>query len=244
MRVRAVLVVPTCCLGLTNVPVLCQDYPPNVPGAEAGSDFITGSHLEHVAQDIMARGRDKGQEIVVVVDRQGRVVVEAWGNATRVDSRDVNASVAEQGANLTLLHNHPRSLPPAPDDVMMLARSGLAAIGALGHDGSMFLVARGDAFDPDTLHDCVYAALSAATGKLMGVEDSVVALALVQHAMMLALHESGIVEYRFLLKDFLVSAIARHHKPLAKAVSAAVNRAASARANSGRNRSRAARQRR
>jgi hypothetical protein len=89
-------------------------------------------------------------ERLLVLSAAGEIVAVRDGNDTsvRVDG-DLDQRLRVSGSDLVLLHNHPLSRGLSADDLLQLAKRGVTAIVAVGHDGSIYMAARGRRFDAD-----------------------------------------------------------------------------------------------
>ena len=89
-------------------------------------------------------------ERLLVLSAAGEIVAVRDGSAAsvRVDG-DLDRHLRNSGADLVLLHNHPLSRGLSADDLLQLAKPGVAAIVALGHNGSIYMAGRGRRFDAD-----------------------------------------------------------------------------------------------
>jgi hypothetical protein len=104
-------------------------------------------------------------------------------------------------SDLVLIHNHPHSLGFSADDLVQLEKPGVTAVVAVGHDGSVYIAARGRLYDRDMFEPVQYAAARKAV--TLGVREALVAHMLTDervdahfaHLISLALERAGVIDY-------------------------------------------------
>ena len=88
------------------------------------------------------------RERLLVVNGDGLIVHSLDGEEAHVKiTADVDDELRREGADLVLVHNHPNSSGLSKDDLSQLGKAGVAAVIAIGHDGSVYAAARGPRFD-------------------------------------------------------------------------------------------------
>lgn len=93
-------------------------------------------------------GAGHGRERLIVLDARGQVVRVVEGLEGRVEfPSDMAGMLARPEARLTLVHNHPASNGLSPYDLVQLEKPGVHAVVAVGHDGSVYVAARGASYD-------------------------------------------------------------------------------------------------
>lgn len=127
--------------------------------------------------------------IAVVDGEAGRVVVDA-----RLD-----AMLSCAGADISVVHTHPRGLPLSESDLLQLTKVGVARVVALGADGSRFEAKRAARFDANGFQSRQYAIAHAEVVRLMrsararrelpGVDDYI------QHVTALGLQKAHVIGY-------------------------------------------------
>ena len=87
-------------------------------------------------------------ECLVAIDARGALVFAEPGNAEHVElPSELEVSLRDPDASITLRHNHPHSQGLSERDVLTLGMSGVSVIEAIGRDGSVYRAARGPHFD-------------------------------------------------------------------------------------------------
>lgn len=83
-------------------------------------------------------------ERLLGVSPTGELLLTRQGGTSfvRLDGELENL-LARPGPSLVLVHNHPRNVGLSYDDLRVLAKPGVAAVAAIGHDGSVFLASAG-----------------------------------------------------------------------------------------------------
>ena len=100
-----------------------------------------------------------------------------------------------------MVHNHPSSVGLSAADIGHLAKPGVLAILALGHDGSVFVASAGEAMDPDVLEATQYVRALQEVKRRLRVEwpsrSASVAASDVQlnHLVARALAQAGVIRY-------------------------------------------------
>lgn len=87
-------------------------------------------------------------ERLLAVARSGDVIARLDGGAHHVLlGVEIDTHLRSAGSDLTLIHNHPASVGLSADDLSQLAKPGVFAVVAIGHDGSIYIAAAGRRFD-------------------------------------------------------------------------------------------------
>lgn len=83
-------------------------------------------------------------ERLLGVSPTGELLLTRRGGSSfvRLDG-ELETLLARPETSLVLVHNHPRNVGLSYDDLRVLAKPGVAAIVAIGHDGSVFLASAG-----------------------------------------------------------------------------------------------------
>ena len=144
-------------------------------------------------------GGEHARERLIVLDASGQVIRVVEGLEGRVEfPSDMAGMLASPEAQLTLVHNHPASNGLSPYDLVQLEKPGVHAVVAVGHDGSVYVAARGASYDA-AIHP---EAASAAQRLQRRERDPKKRAAFDQHfhhVMALALHDVRVIEYRSML---------------------------------------------
>ena len=152
-------------------------------------------------------GVEHARERLIVLDVRGQVIRVVDGGDGEIEfPPDLAGLLSRAGARLTLVHNHPASNGLSPYDLLQLAKPGVHAVVAVGHDGSIYVAARGTAFRPAAgtrETDDSYARAARAAFRLQRRERDAHARAAFDrhfhHVMALALHDVRVIEYRAML---------------------------------------------
>ena len=87
-------------------------------------------------------------ERLLAVDLTGRILMERHGDGSsvRVDP-ELDDQLLRRDIAIVLIHNHPESVGLSLEDLRHLHKPGVAAMIAVGHDGSVFAASAGPRFD-------------------------------------------------------------------------------------------------
>ena len=146
-----------------------------------------------------------GGGTLIVLDARGQVIRVVDGVDGEVEfPSDMAGLLSRAGARLTLVHNHPASNGLSPYDLAQLEKPGVHAVVAVGHDGSVYVAARGTAFRSGTgdANDSYGRAARAALLLQRRERDAHARAAFdrqFHHVMALALHDARVIEYRSML---------------------------------------------
>jgi len=126
----------------------------------------------------------------------------AW--SVRVDP-ELDGRLGRPGRQVVLVHNHPASAGLSAADLTLLARPGLAAIVAIGHDGSVYVASAGPRFDREFFDERQHAVANGEVQKRLRYESPTVLSAAVgsahlSHLVTLVLADAGVVHYWFELR--------------------------------------------
>jgi hypothetical protein len=136
----------------------------------------------------------------------GRLFERHGGSSSVVVDPELDDALHQSGRAIVLVHNHPTNVGLSVADMGQLAKPGVAAIVAIGHDGSVFIASAGPRFDRDFFEERQCAVASADVAKRLRVEwasrhVSVAASdAHFNHLVTLVLAKAGIVQYWFSLR--------------------------------------------
>jgi hypothetical protein len=151
-------------------------------------------------------GVDPGRpapERLLAVTVANRVVATRDGGAEHVTlGTDLDLQLLRPESDLVLVHNHPNGVGLSGDDLIQLEKPGVAAVAAVGHDGSLYLAGRGRRFDRDFFEPAQYSAARAAA--LKAIRDALASGALTSesvdrqfaHVVSLALARAGVITYQ------------------------------------------------
>lgn len=154
-------------------------------------------------------GADSSQsvECLLAVHVSGQPVQTRLGDAAsvRVDA-ELDELLLRPGRSIVLVHNHPSSVGLSGPDLGQLAKPGVAAVVAIGHDGSVFAASAGPRMRGDFLESQQYVQAKSeitrrlraewsSSGMSAGVSD-----AQLSHLVSLALAKARIIEYWYSLR--------------------------------------------
>jgi hypothetical protein len=126
-------------------------------------------------------------------------------SSVRVDP-ELDDTLRQPSMAVVLVHNHPTNVGLSVADMGQLAKPGVAAIVAIGHDGSVFIASAGPRFDRNFFEERQCALASADVAKRLRAEwtsghVSVAASdAQFNHLVTLALAKARMVQYWFNLR--------------------------------------------
>lgn len=140
-----------------------------------------------------------GHERLVAIHRDGRVIGTADGSAEGVSMPiSWTDTLRSPAADVILVHNHPQGQSLSAGDLWQLAKPGVAAIVAVGHDGSLYVAAAGPAFNGFTFVDEVYLPASQRVERLLqlsGRTNGGVIAPHRNHLVALSLARAGVIDY-------------------------------------------------
>jgi len=141
-------------------------------------------------------------ERLLIVDSAGEPIVERNGGTSAVVlDADLDRVLCTPGTSAVLVHNHPSNVGLSAADIGQLSKPGVAAIAAIGHDGSVFIAAAGRGTDRDFLQARQYTqALNEVRRRLQAEWPSQnvsisVSDAQLNHLVARALAQAGIIQY-------------------------------------------------
>lgn len=142
-------------------------------------------------------------ERLLAVSGDGRILRALDGSdATVVVTAEFDGDLVREGAGIVLVHNHPANTSLSQQDLGQLDKPGVAAIVAIGHDGSVYAAARpsGAARARRCGPEC-YARVRDEVGKALRIEvprmatNASTAASYATHLTLLALAKAGFVDY-------------------------------------------------
>ena len=141
-------------------------------------------------------GGEHARERLIVLDARGQMVRVVEGLEGRVEfPSDMAGMLARPEARLTLVHNHPASNGLSPYDLVQLEKPGVHAVVAIGHDGSVYVAARGASYDA-AIHTEAASAAQRLQRRQRDPKERAAFDHHFHHVMALALHDARVIEYR------------------------------------------------
>jgi hypothetical protein len=139
-------------------------------------------------------------EQLVAVDRDGRVIGFADGTRSSVDKDEALKRPLQTDEGVILIHNHPHERGLSVADLGQLTKVGVAAVIAIGHDGSLY----GASIEVQRHTSVMEFVRSAVTevhrlGARAGAINEDVFLSQFEHVVSLVLGEARVIRYRSVL---------------------------------------------
>ena len=144
----------------------------DLPRLVAGLDF-TESGVKRWLERLGATVVGPPSERLLVVRLTGEDVLVRQGNASsvHVDAEiDDDFLAAAAARAVVLVHNHPTSVGLSGPDLGQLAKPGVAAVIAIGHDGSVFVASAGRRMHRDFLESRQYVSAKAEVTRRLRAE--------------------------------------------------------------------------
>jgi hypothetical protein len=165
-------------------------------------------------------------ERLIAVTPGGRLIAEREGEGAQVAlGATLDARLVQPDGDIVLVHNHPSSTGLSMDDLGQLAKPGVLAVVAIGHDGSVYAAAAGPRFPGDRFRDYVYAPARAAADRELRLNalagNATVLRGLLAHVMSIALAQARVIEYQATLGADRQVAYDRNRQPLGRITAAA-----------------------
>ena len=180
--------------------------PIDLPALVARLDLTERGTARWLQQLGAGEGRAANERLLVVTLDGDLLLWRDGGRQSVVLGAALDSLLSRPGGALVLVHNHPSSTGLSPADLGQLAKPGVAAIVAIGHDGSVFAATAGPRMDRDRLQD---GQVSAARRDLKrrlregwgadGLPDGI-RMPHLNHLVAQALARAGVVEYWFELR--------------------------------------------
>ena len=151
-------------------------------------------------------GSTKAAERLIALTSAGRVIATRDGGESLVSlGLELDLALLPPGSAIVLVHNHPGNAGLSANDLSQLAKPGVAAVVAVGRDGSIYMAARGHRYDPDAFERRQYDPLRAELRKRLREECAARALtaeaagAHFSHVAAMALGKAGAIVYESVL---------------------------------------------
>jgi hypothetical protein len=202
------------CRGWWLLAMFVGVFPVPVMGQGGGSDLqAVAARLKLTASGarrwLDALGVTPGQvapERLLAVSVTGEVLLTQHGGESSVAlGLELDLRLLDGANAIVLVHNHPGSASLSANDLAQLAKPGVAAVVAVGHDGSIYLALRGPRYDVAGFEPRQYEVARREIRRRLLIERSAGAVSLVgadahfSHLAALALATAGIIEYRAVL---------------------------------------------
>ena len=178
----------------------------NLPDLVATLD-LTERGVRRWLDELSVTADEPPTERLLAVNITGERLFERHGGSSsvRVDP-ELDDTLRQPDMAVVLLHNHPTNVGLSVADMGQLAKPGVAAIVAIGHDGSVFIASTGPRFDRYFFEERQCALASAEVAKRLRAEwgSRRVAVAVsdthFNHLVTLALAKARMVQYWFNLR--------------------------------------------
>ena len=151
-------------------------------------------------------GNAKTAERLIALASDGRVIAARDGGESSVSlGLELDVQLLTPGSAVVLVHNHPGNAGLSANDLSHLAKPGVAAVAAIGRDGSIYMAARGRRFDAIAFELRQYEPLRAELKKRLREECGARALTIqdadahFSHVAALALARAGVIVYQAVL---------------------------------------------
>lgn len=183
-----------------------QDRLTDLPRLVADLD-LTERGLGRWLGELRVTADDPPTETLLAVNVTGERLLERHGGSSsvRVDP-ELDSTLRQPDRTIVLVHNHPTSVGLSVDDMGQLAKPGVAAIVAIGHDGSVFIASAGTRFDRDFFEARQCALVSTEVAKRLRAEWPSRGVSVAasdthfNHLVTLALAKARVVQYWFNLR--------------------------------------------
>lgn len=178
------------------------------PAALAAGLDLTGPGVQRWLEELGVVPGSVPAERLLVVNLAGVSLARRDGGpaSVHVDSQ-VDDLLLRRGTSAVLVHNHPANVGLSGPDLRHLTKPGVAAVVAIGHDGSVFLAAAGPRMDPRGFDDRQYLVAVEEVRKRLRAEwpsgsvSTADSDAHFSHLVTLALARAEIVRYWFTLRS-------------------------------------------
>jgi hypothetical protein len=151
-------------------------------------------------------GATKSAERLIALTSTGQVVATRDGGESLVSlGLELDLALLTPGSGIVLVHNHPGNAGLSANDLSQLAKPGVAAVVAVGRDGSIYMAARGHRYDADAFERRQYDPLRVELRKRLREEVGARALtteaagAHFSHVAAMALGKAGAIVYESIL---------------------------------------------
>jgi len=193
----------------TTVPAadaqVAQKPPANLPKLAESLNLTDGGVWRWL--DRLGVNGDSRSERLLALESTGKILIERHGDdsSVRVDP-ELDSLLLRPGAAVVLIHNHPASVGLSLADLRHVYKPGVAAMVAIGHDGSVFIASAGPRFDHSGAADLHYpVAMAEIRDRLRrewpsGRLSIAASDAHTSHLITLALARARIVQYWFKLR--------------------------------------------
>jgi hypothetical protein len=168
---------------------------------------LTERGIRRWLKELSVTGDQPPTERLLAVSVTGERFFERHGGSSSVVvDPELDNKLRQPDMAVALVHNHPTNVGLSVADMGQLAKPGVAAIVAIGHDGSVFIASAGSRFDRNFFEDRQCALASTEVVKRLRAEwpsrrVSVAASdAHFNHLVTLALAKAQIVQYWFNLR--------------------------------------------
>jgi hypothetical protein len=177
------------------------------PAALAARLDLTGPGVQRWLEALGVVPGSVPAERLLVVNLEGVSLAKRDGGPASVHvDPQVDDLLLRRGTSAVLVHNHPANVGLSGPDLHHLPKPGVAAVVAIGHDGSVFLAAAGPRMDPRGFDRQYLVAVEEVRKRLRaewpsGSVSTADSDAHFSHLVTLALARAEIVQYWFTLRS-------------------------------------------
>lgn len=208
--------------------VTAQEQVTDLSRLAATLDF-TGRGVHGWLEQLGARVADPPRERLLAVSVTGEPLMARQGERAFVPiDSELDDLLRGRDRTVVLVHNHPSNVGLSVADLGQLAKPGVAAIVAVGHDGSVFMASAGPRLDPGFFEERQYVMASAEVFRRLRTESrgipATVRDAHFSHLVALALSRAGVLEYWFTLRGPARESYEQARMPFGRVVTGAAAR--------------------
>jgi hypothetical protein len=196
-------------VALTLLAAMSGEAQERIPGLEnlASRIDLTEPGVRRWLERLGAGSGGPLAERLLAVSPAGDILMERDGerSMTRIDG-EFRSLLLRPDLEVILVHNHPANAGLSGADMRQLANPAVAAVVAIGHDGSVYMAAAGPRFDAGSFVERQYAFADAEVTRRLRAErlstqiPIAAAEAHFSHLLALTLARAGVVQYWFSLR--------------------------------------------
>ena len=183
-----------------------QEPPTDLPRLVAGLDLTEAGARRWLAQLVIDGDNASLERLLAVTDTGAPLVRREGGKSSVRIDRKLDTLLLRHDMAIVLVHNHPANSGLSRNDLWQLTKPGVAAIIAIGHEGSVFVASAGPRLDRDFFEESQYQVAKTELVKRLRAEwpsgrlSAAVSDAHLSHLVTRVLEKAGIVRYWFKLR--------------------------------------------